>query len=65
MEVTFFTNLLTVMAMLLSTTASGNLMEFFRYAATHREATMYMVRTCVKEMGDTISTTVTSALYAV
>lgn len=43
-EVTFFTNLLTVIGMMLSTMANGNLIEFVRYASGHREATIYMVR---------------------
>lgn len=45
-EVTFFTNLLTVLGMGLSTTANGNMFEFLHYAVTHMKALQTMVRIC-------------------
>lgn len=43
MEVTFFTNLLTVFGMVASTLANGNMFDFIRYACENPDAAMYMV----------------------
>ncbi|CAM9178286.1 unnamed protein product [Ectocarpus sp. 4 AP-2014] len=42
-EVTFFTNSLTVLGMLLSTAANGNLAEFLSYAVTSSSALLHML----------------------
>lgn len=42
-EVTFFTNLLTVFGMVVSTLANGNMFDFIRYAWTNPDAATYMV----------------------
>ena len=43
-QVTFFTNSLTVLGMIISTAANGNLSEFLSYAITSRTAATHMVR---------------------
>ncbi|CAN0521471.1 unnamed protein product, partial [Ectocarpus sp. 8 AP-2014] len=46
-QVTFFTNSLTVLGMLLSTAANGNLAEFLSYAVTSSSAVRHMLVYCV------------------
>eukprot|EP00752_Nemacystus_decipiens_P008462 g7563.t1 len=46
-EVTFFTNSLTVLGMLVSTAANGNLAKFLRYAVTSRTAMSHMLVYCI------------------
>lgn len=44
MQVTFFTNSLTVLGMVVSTAANGNLWEFLSFVAANGTAASYMVR---------------------
>ena len=60
-QVTFFTNSLTVLGMLVSTAANGNLAEFLSYAVTSRTAVTHMVSPVY--MHTYVHTNTTAACY--